>query len=112
MGYLRGSAPGISFEEVKVGEGWAATRLRAGGASGSKPGQYVQVSVGGVILDVYLEAARQIVEGPELADKDLMMTMTLSGDVDTALTESIMEYARSEWRGIPWDETSGFAASV
>jgi hypothetical protein len=112
MEHLQGAAPGISFEEVKVGEGWAATRIRARGASDSKPGQYVQVSVGGVILDVYREAARQVVGGPELAGKDLMMTMTLSGDVDTRLTESAMGYARTEWRGIPWDETSGFTASV
>ncbi|MFB7501799.1 hypothetical protein ACFC09_45395 [Streptomyces sp. NPDC056161] len=109
--YLESEDSTVSHDVVKEGESWAATTLKI-----SRPGeveiqQYVQVSVGGEILGFYLEDARESLDEGVLSGRDLMFTTTLSGVTDPIVNDRIMAYALSEWRGIAWDETSGFTSS-
>ncbi|WP_157856334.1 hypothetical protein [Actinacidiphila yeochonensis] len=48
----------VSHGSIKEGEGWAASRIQV-----ARPGevileQYIQVSVGGEVVEIYLERAR------------------------------------------------------
>lgn len=72
--------------------------------------QYIQVSVGGEIVDIYLESAREALSSDDLQGRDLMMTTVLSGVADPVVNDRIVAYALTEWHGVPWDEASGFTA--
>lgn len=107
--YLQTAIPHFSSGEIKHGEGWVAARIWVDRPDENRPGQYLQVSVGGDILDVYLESARATLEEDVLRDKDMMVTTIQSGFVDQDLNEKLLAYALGEWHGIPWDEASGFS---
>ena len=98
----------VSHGEITQGERWAATTLKISRPGEAELKQYVQVSVGGEILELTLEDARGVLAEGELLGKDLMLTTTLSGVTDPVANDRIMAYALDEWQGIPWDETSGF----
>lgn len=109
--YLESEDAEVSRGAIKEGEGWSATTLKI-----SRPGepelrQYVQVSVGGEVLKFHLEEAREALSESDLRGRDLMLTTTLSGVTDPVVNDRIMAFALEEWRGIPWDETSGFTVS-
>ncbi|NEB06272.1 hypothetical protein [Streptomyces sp. SID13726] len=109
LAHLEGEDGGVSRGVVKEGDGWAATRLRVRRPGEPEVEQYLQVSVGGEILEIYLEDAAEVLGPEELAGRDLMLTTTLSGTTDQVVNDRIMAYVREEWDGVPWDETSGFS---
>ncbi|MFD3618061.1 polymorphic toxin-type HINT domain-containing protein [Streptomyces sp. NPDC058676] len=70
--------------------------------------QYVQVSVGGEIPQLYVELAAAHSSEIDVTGLDLMLNTTLSGVTDPVVNDLIQAYALPEWNGILWDETSGF----
>jgi len=109
LGHLEAEDADVSRGEIKVGEGWSATRLRIRRPGEAELEQYLQVSVGGEILEIYLEDAAAVLAPEALRGRDLMLTTTLSGTTDPVVNDRIMAYVLEEWDGVPWDETSGFA---
>ncbi|MGW1871471.1 hypothetical protein ACWCPS_38880 [Streptomyces mauvecolor] len=109
--HLQNSDARVSYGDIKEGEGWAATRVKVSRPTGTELEQYLQVSIGGEILEIYLEDARTALGSETVRDKNLMLTTILSGETDPAINRHIISYAVSEWHGIPWDETSGFTGS-
>ncbi|MET7737865.1 hypothetical protein ABZT02_42210 [Streptomyces sp. NPDC005402] len=109
--HLEAEDEDVSRGEVKEGEGWAATRLRIRRPGEPELEQYVQVSVGGEILEIYLEDAAAVLAPEVLRGRDLMMTTTLSGTTDPVVNDRIMAYVLEEWDGVRWDESSGFSPS-
>ncbi|MFE9404925.1 hypothetical protein ACFYNY_24785 [Streptomyces sp. NPDC006530] len=96
---------------MKEGEGWAATRIKTVRPVDAEAEQYLQVSIGGEILEAYLEDARAALGDKKVQGMNLMLTTILSGEADPTITQRIVSYALTEWQGVPWDETSGFAGS-
>ncbi|MFF3447584.1 hypothetical protein ACFYXJ_10700 [Streptomyces sp. NPDC002667] len=108
LAYLLAEDSDVSPGSIREGEGWAASRIQIARPGEAAMEQYLQVSVGGEIVDIYLESAREVLSDGDLQGKDLMMTTVLSGVIDPVVNDRIMAYALTEWRGISWDETSGF----
>lgn len=108
LAYLLAEDSDVSPGSVKDGEGWAASRIQIARPGEAVIEQYVQVSVGGEIVDMYLESAREMLSDDDLQGRDLMMTTVLSGVMDPVVNDRIMAYALTEWHGVSWDETSGF----
>jgi hypothetical protein len=108
LGYLQAEIPYLAFAEAKSGEGWVATEVKVSLPGEVSSEQYLHVSIGGEILDGYLEDARAVLGEAELRGKDLMLTTIQSGVTDRALNEKLMAYAVTQWHGILWDEVSGF----
>ncbi|MFP1630073.1 hypothetical protein ACLB9X_34280 [Streptomyces sp. 5K101] len=106
--HLRDEDVDVSSGEVKEGEGWASSTVRISRPAEPVLEQYVQVSVGGEILDIFLEEARAALGEDATRGKDLMLTTLLSGMTDHVFNDRLMAYALTEWRGIPWGEASGF----
>ncbi|TCR15517.1 hypothetical protein [Streptomyces sp. BK205] len=111
LAHLEAEDEDVSRGEIKEGEGWAATRLRIRRPGEPELEQYLQVSVGGEILEIYLEDAAAALAPEALAGRDLMLTTTLSGTTDPVVNDRILTYALDEWDGVLWDETSGFTSS-
>jgi hypothetical protein len=108
LAHLRDEDADVSSGEVTEGEGWASSTVRISRPAEPVLEQYVQVSVGGEILDIFLEEARPALGEDAIRGKDLMLTTILSGVTDPVFNDRLMAYALTEWHGIPWDETSGF----
>lgn len=108
LGAIGADLPGIVREEIKEGDGWASVRFRSSAPEGESR-QTVQVNVGGEIVDIFIKQARNIISDEILAGRDLMVIVSVSGSM--GIDDRIVEYARSQWRGIPWDEVSGFETS-
>ncbi|MFI7368040.1 hypothetical protein ACIBO4_38450 [Streptomyces sp. NPDC050149] len=108
LAHLLAEDSDVSPGSIREGEGWAASRIQVARAGESIMEQYIQVSVGGEIVDIYLESARDVLSGDEIRGRDLMMTTVLSGVTDPVVNDRIMAYALTEWHGVPWDEASGF----
>ncbi|WP_314252219.1 hypothetical protein [Streptomyces sp. DSM 40907] len=112
LAHLLAEDPDVSHDSVKEGEGWAASRIRVARSGEAILEQYLQVSVGGEIVDFYLDSAREVLGEGGIQGMDLMLTTILSGMVDPVINDRIAAYALAEWHGVPWDETSGFTASA
>lgn len=95
--YLLAEDSDVSAGPIREGQGWAACRIQVARSGESIIERYIQVSVGGEILDVYLETAREALSDDELRDRDLMMTTILSGVTDPVVGDRIMAYALREW---------------
>ncbi|MFJ8158898.1 hypothetical protein [Streptomyces sp. NPDC094468] len=108
LAHLVAEDQSIEHDPIKQGESWAATTLNISRPNEAAIRQYVQVSVGGEVLALYLEDARETLSEDQLLGKDLMLTTTLRDATDPIVNDRIMSYALNEWHGIPWDETSGF----
>ncbi|WP_327234445.1 hypothetical protein OG349_11045 [Streptomyces sp. NBC_01317] len=108
LAYLLAEDSDVSPGSIREGEGWAATRIQIARTGEAVIEQYIQVSVGGEIVDIYLESAREMLSDDDLQGRDLMMTTVLSGVTDPVVNDRIMVYALTEWNGVSWDETSGF----
>ncbi|GHI39967.1 hypothetical protein [Streptomyces violascens] len=109
--HLQSADAHVSYGDIKEGEGWAAARFKVSRPTDPDLEQYVQVSIGGEILEIYLEDARAALGSKTVRDKNLMLTTILSGETDPVINRHIIFYALAEWHGIPWDETSGFTRS-
>jgi hypothetical protein len=109
LSHLEAEDEDVSRGEIKQGAGWSATRLGVRRPGEPELEQYLQVSVGGEILEIYLEDAAEVLSPEDLRGRDLMLTTTLSGTTDPVVNDRIMAYVRQEWDGIPWDEASGFS---
>lgn len=108
LAYLLAEDSDVSAGSISEGEGWAASRVQIARPGEPVVEQYIQVSVGGEIVEIYLESAREVLSDDDLRGRDLMMTTVLSGVTDPVVNDRIMACVRTEWHGVPWDETSGF----
>jgi len=55
--------------------------------------------------------ARMVVQGDVLSGRNLMITVSVIGDMDDSFSDRIIAYAQERWDGIPWDNVSGFLTS-
>jgi hypothetical protein len=111
LAVLRDSAPSAACDGIKRGDGWASARLRFPAIGGRAVEQNIQISVGGVIVEAYLGMARMVVQGDVLSGRNLMITVSVIGDMDDSFSDRIIAYAQERWDGIPWDNVSGFLTS-
>lgn len=112
LNFLGSNSHGVTYGSMKQGEGWASARIRFSATpDGSIVEQNVQVSVGGEIVDIFLQEAQSVISADALEGRDLMVTVSISGPMDVAVNRGIIAYAQARWKGIPWDEVSGFQAS-
>jgi hypothetical protein len=114
LAHLQGSLEGLSFTDIRVMDafGWVSTDVTVDLPGGVQLTQYIQVSSGSEILKTYLDSAREELGEDLVQGKDVMLTMIMSGPTDFRISELALGYAAEAWRGILWDESSGFAVSV
>ncbi|MFF3333830.1 hypothetical protein ACFYWX_30500 [Streptomyces sp. NPDC002888] len=108
LDFIEAEDTDVSRGEITPGDGWAATDVRIRRPGEQELEQYVQVSVGGEIPQLYVELATATSSEIDVTGVDLMLNTTLSKVTDPVVNDLIQAYALPEWNGILWDETSGF----
>ncbi|MDD1064159.1 hypothetical protein NMG29_39480 [Streptomyces cocklensis] len=111
MEHLTSGVPGVTHGEIKQGDGWASARVGHSTPDGEYLEQNVQVSIGGEIVEVFLEEAHEILSDEVLAGRNIMLTISASGLMNATIADQIVAYSENHWQGIPWDEVSGFQTS-
>lgn len=112
LDHLQSQDAAVSNEPVKEGEGWAGCGVVIARPGGEHQRQWLQVDIGAPFIEEYVADARAVVGEARAGGKDLWITTTVSGPMDTIVNTRIQDYVVTELKGIAWDDIVGFELAI